>query len=86
MANWKLWPAVQFINFYLIPLNYQLLFLNVIAIGWTAFPLQRQSKAAGKNAGVQIHQGGQDDIINIDFFQIWLGNALKFPYITLFTK
>lgn len=50
MANWKLWPAVQFINFYLIPLNYQLLFLNVIAIGWTAFLSNANQKAAEINS------------------------------------
>lgn len=47
MANYKLWPAVQCFNFYLVPLNYQLLFLNVIAIGWTAFLSNANQKAGG---------------------------------------
>lgn len=45
MANYKLWPAIQCVNFYLVPLNYQLLFLNVIAIGWTAFLSNANQKA-----------------------------------------
>lgn len=46
MANYKLWPAVQCVNFCLIPLNYQLLFVNVIAIGWTAFLSNANQKAS----------------------------------------
>lgn len=49
MANYKLWPAVQCVNFYLVPLNYQLLFLNVIAIGWTAFLSNANQKASEAN-------------------------------------
>ena len=46
MANYKLWPMIQFVNFYLVPLNYQLLFLNVIAIGWTAFLSSMNEKSS----------------------------------------
>jgi protein Mpv17 len=45
-ANYKLWPLVQCINFYLVPLNYQLLFLNFVAIGWTAFLSNANAKAS----------------------------------------
>jgi hypothetical protein len=33
----------------LVPLNYQLLFLNVIAIGWTAFLSNANQKAAAES-------------------------------------
>ncbi|EGU89103.1 protein SYM1 [Fusarium oxysporum f. sp. raphani 54005] len=36
-ANWMLWPAVQVINFSLIPLQYRLFFANIIAIGWNSY-------------------------------------------------
>ena len=37
MNNYKLWPAVQLINFYSVPLNYQTAFVNVIGVGWNAY-------------------------------------------------
>ena len=63
MANYKLWPAVQFVNFYLIPLNYQLLFLNVIAIGWTAFLSNANQKASGMENESEYKIVREDKII-----------------------
>ena len=55
IASYKLWPAIQFFNFYLVPLNYQLLFLNLIAIGWTAFLSNANQLAANDlEGGYQI--------------------------------
>lgn len=36
-ANWMIWPAVQFINFTFLPLQYRLFFANVISIGWNSY-------------------------------------------------
>ncbi|KAK9235842.1 hypothetical protein V1525DRAFT_408653 [Lipomyces kononenkoae] len=37
IGNYAVWPAVQFVNFRLIPLDYRLMFVNIISIGWNAF-------------------------------------------------
>ena len=37
VTNWKIWPLVQFINFYFIPVRFQLSFANVIALFWNAY-------------------------------------------------
>lgn len=36
-ANWALWPAVQFANFTYVPLQYQVLVVNVVSLGWNCF-------------------------------------------------
>jgi protein Mpv17 len=43
-ANWKVWPLVQCINFYLVPLQYRLVFVNVVALGWNAYLSMLNSK------------------------------------------
>ncbi|KAL0080409.1 integral membrane protein mpv17 pmp22 family [Phycomyces blakesleeanus] len=37
ISNYKLWPAVQFFNFYFIPLNHRLMVTNLVALGWNAY-------------------------------------------------
>lgn len=37
IANYKVWPLVQMVNFYLIPLPYRVPFVNIIALGWNAY-------------------------------------------------
>ncbi|KAI2951265.1 hypothetical protein CBS147323_10578 [Aspergillus niger] len=36
-ANWMLWPAVQTLNLALVPLQYRVLTVNVVNIGWNCF-------------------------------------------------
>ncbi|KAI1817852.1 hypothetical protein GGS20DRAFT_582109 [Poronia punctata] len=36
-ANWMVWPAVQIINFRLMPVQFQLPFVATIGIAWTAY-------------------------------------------------
>jgi protein Mpv17 len=36
-TNWMIWPAVQVVNFGFLPLQYRVLFANVISIGWNCY-------------------------------------------------
>lgn len=36
-TNWMLWPFVQVINFTFLPLQYRLLFANIVSIGWNSY-------------------------------------------------
>ncbi|OAA62760.1 integral membrane protein mpv17 pmp22 family [Niveomyces insectorum RCEF 264] len=36
-ANYALWPAVQMVNFSVVPLEHRVLFVNVVSLGWNAY-------------------------------------------------
>ena len=44
-TNWTIWPAIQFINFYMVPVNYQSVVVNTVAIGWNAYLSRKNSLA-----------------------------------------
>jgi protein Mpv17 len=37
LANWKVWPAVQTINFRFMPLRYRVPFTGAVGIAWQVF-------------------------------------------------
>ena len=37
VANWALWVPAQLVNFRYIPGKFQVLFSNVVALGWNAY-------------------------------------------------
>ena len=36
-ANWTIWPAVQAVNFKLVPLEHRVLVVNVVSLGWNCY-------------------------------------------------
>ncbi|CDK28633.1 unnamed protein product [Kuraishia capsulata CBS 1993] len=37
VTNWQVWPAFQFVNFYVVPVQFRLLAVNVVSIAWNCF-------------------------------------------------
>lgn len=37
MGNYMLWPFAQIINFKMVPLDFRVLFVNVVSIGWNCY-------------------------------------------------
>ncbi|KAI9497862.1 integral membrane protein mpv17 pmp22 family [Zychaea mexicana] len=56
LANYKIWPAVQFVNFYFTPLNHRLMVSNVISLGWNAYLsyMNQQSSSAPSSSDAHL--------------------------------
>jgi protein Mpv17 len=37
VSNWTLWPFVQIFTFGMIPLNYRILFVSSVGVGWNTY-------------------------------------------------
>ncbi|XP_064596870.1 protein Mpv17-like isoform X2 [Liolophura sinensis] len=37
ITNYKIWPAVQLVNFYFVPFQHRILVVNVVALGWNIY-------------------------------------------------
>lgn len=37
VANWSVWIPAQLMNFYFIPLNYRVVFIQVVALFWNMY-------------------------------------------------
>lgn len=37
VSNWAVWPVFQWFNFYLVPVHYRLMAVNVFSIGWNCY-------------------------------------------------
>ena len=57
VANWILWTPAQFINFYAVPVKYQVLFTNFVELLWNAY---LSFAAAGKSAHSHHHSVKSD--------------------------
>jgi protein Mpv17 len=37
ISAWKLWPIVNSVNFWFVPLQFRVLYVNVLAFAWSAY-------------------------------------------------
>ncbi|ESO96612.1 hypothetical protein LOTGIDRAFT_143853 [Lottia gigantea] len=44
ISNYKIWPAAQLVNFYFMPLQHRVLFVNFVALGWNTYLAWKSEK------------------------------------------
>lgn len=59
LANWKLWPAAQLVNFTLIPEEQRILYGNIVGICWTCVISNMQQASAEGEAAATAAQAPQ---------------------------
>lgn len=42
-SNWTVWPVFQAVNFAFVPVNYRLMAVNVVSIGWNCYLLMKNA-------------------------------------------
>lgn len=50
VVNYKVWPAVQFLNFYLFPAHLRVLVVNVVSLFWNTYLAWTSHKELGHSA------------------------------------
>ncbi|KAL7748270.1 Protein required for ethanol metabolism [Sorochytrium milnesiophthora] len=45
VSNWKVWPGIQLLNFYFVPVNHRTLVVNTVALGWNTYLSDLNNKA-----------------------------------------
>ena len=68
-ANWKVWPVANFLNFLLVPLDYRVLVVSLLQLGWNVF-LSKALTAApaglGEGLGSPGSDGGLLEVLDVD--------------------
>eukprot|EP01006_Ploeotia_vitrea_P060153 TRINITY_DN75389_c0_g1_i1.p1 TRINITY_DN75389_c0_g1~~TRINITY_DN75389_c0_g1_i1.p1 ORF type:complete len:266 (-),score=119.09 TRINITY_DN75389_c0_g1_i1:90-887(-) len=59
-VNWMIWPVVQIVNFSFVPVDSQLLVVNIVNIPWTAYLAMRANGSSSYNSA-DFHQLDPDD-------------------------
>ncbi|XP_044737668.1 mpv17-like protein 2 [Chrysoperla carnea] len=55
-AEWIVWPPAQMINFYLIPLQYRVLFDNLVSLGYNIYTSQVKHEQPLDNTKISLHK------------------------------
>lgn len=51
LANWAVWVPAQLVNFAFVPPPYNILFANVVNLGWTVWLVQHAARGASRGKG-----------------------------------
>jgi peroxisomal membrane protein 2 len=49
-SGWRLWPLASLINYRYVPLQFRVLFVNLVSLGWSTFLLWRMTLAPKASA------------------------------------